>query len=101
MLAVCPFVAAVSGRLIVDDQLAEALETGRVRPGALVLMPAFGAGLTFCAHLVRWGSRVTPLARSEAALPPSPKTALEMVNEIRAHRASTAERSAAGLHAAV
>ena len=81
--------------------LAEALETGRVRPGALVLMPAFGAGLTFCAHLVRWGSRVTPLARSEAALPPSPKTALEMVNEIRAHRASTAERSAAGLHAAV
>jgi len=81
--------------------LAEALETGRVRPGALVLMPAFGAGLTFCAHLVRWGSRVTPLARSEAALPPSPKTALEMVNEIRAHKASTADRSAAGLHAAV
>ena len=81
--------------------LAEALETGRVRPGALVLMPAFGAGLTFCAHLVRWGSRVTPLARSEAALPPSPKTALEMVNEIRAHKASTAERSAAGLHAAI
>ena len=81
--------------------LAEALETGRVRPGALVLMPAFGAGLTFCAHLVRWGSRVTPLAHSEAALPPSPKTALEMVNEIRAHKASTAARSAAGLHAAV
>jgi len=81
--------------------LAEALETDRVRPGGLVLMPAFGAGLTFCAHLVRWGSRITPLASSEAALPPSTKTALEMVNEIRAHRASTAERSAAGLHAAV
>ena len=81
--------------------LTEAVETGRVRPGALVLMPAFGAGLTFCAHLVRWGSRITPLARSEAALPPSPKTALEMVNEIRAQRARTAERSAAGLHAAV
>jgi len=81
--------------------LAEALETGRVRPGALVLMPAFGAGLTFCAHLVRWGSRVTPLGRSEAALPPSPKTALEMVNELRAQKASTAERSVAGLHTAV
>ena len=81
--------------------LAEALETGRVRPGALVLMPAFGAGLTFCAHLVRWGSRVTPLARSEAALTPSPKTALEIVNELRAQKASTAERSAAGLHTEV
>ena len=81
--------------------LAEAIETGRVRPGALVLMPAFGAGLTFCAHLVRWGSRITPLALSDVTLPPSPKTALEIVNEIRAQRASTAERSAAGLHAAV
>jgi 3-oxoacyl-[acyl-carrier-protein] synthase-3 len=81
--------------------LAEALETGRVRPGALVLMPAFGAGLTFCAHLVRWGSRVTPLAVSDVTLPPSPKTALEMVNEFRAKRASTSEHSAAGLHAAV
>jgi 3-oxoacyl-[acyl-carrier-protein] synthase-3 len=64
-------------------------------------MPAFGAGLTFCAHLVRWGSRVTPLARSEAALTPSPKTALEIVNELRAQKASTAERSAAGLHTEV
>ena len=81
--------------------LTEAVETGRVRPGALVLMPAFGAGLTFCAHLMRWGSRVTPLTSSEAALPPSPKTALEMVDEIRARRLSTAERSAGGLHAAV
>ena len=81
--------------------LTEAVETGRVRPGALVLMPAFGAGLTFCAHLVRWGNRVTALARSEAALPASPKTALEIVNEIRACRASTAERSAAGLQAAL
>ena len=81
--------------------LTEAIETGRVRPGALVLMPAFGAGLTFCAHLVRWGSRVTPMARSDAALPPSPQTALDMVNAIRARRAGTAERSAAGLRAAV
>jgi len=81
--------------------LAEALETGRVRPGALVLMPAFGAGLTFCAHLVRWGSRVTPLALSDVTLPPSPKTALEMVNEFRARKANTSERSAPGLHATV
>lgn len=66
--------------------LAEALEEGRVKPGALILMPAFGAGLTFCAHLVRWGERVTPLSQSEAALPPCKSTALELVNAIRASK---------------
>jgi len=79
--------------------LAEALEHGRVKPGALVLMPAFGAGLTMCAHLVRWGERVTPLAASDAQFPPAPKTALEMVNDIRARKAEARERSARGLHA--
>ena len=67
--------------------LAEAVELGRVRPGALLLMPAFGAGLTWCAHLVRWGERVTPLGESEVALPPCERTGLELVNELRARRA--------------
>jgi 3-oxoacyl-[acyl-carrier-protein] synthase III len=64
--------------------LVEALETGRVRPGATLLMPAFGAGLTLCSLIVKWGDRVTPLGTSDRALPPATKTALEMVNEIRA-----------------
>ena len=67
--------------------LAEALEEGRMKPGALVLMPAFGAGLTVCAHLVRWGDRVTPLSRSDADLPPVKKSALDMVQDIRARKA--------------
>jgi 3-oxoacyl-[acyl-carrier-protein] synthase-3 len=78
--------------------LAEALEEGRVKPGALVLLPAFGAGLTVCAHLVRWGDRVTPLGASDAELPPVTKSALEMVQDIRSHKAK--ERSAEGLHSA-
>jgi 3-oxoacyl-[acyl-carrier-protein] synthase-3 len=77
--------------------LVEALEEGRVKPGALILMPAFGAGLTLCAHLVRWGSRVTPLGTSSAELPPLAKTALEMVNELRTIKAGAAERSGAAL----
>ena len=81
--------------------LTEAVEQGRVRPGALVLMPAFGAGLTVCAHLVRWGSRVTPLAISDAALPPNPRTALEMVDALRARKADAAARSGPGLRAGV
>ena len=76
--------------------LVEALETGRVTPNGWILMPAFGGGLTYCSLLVKWGSRVTPLGKSEAALPPVTETALEMVNRIRAGQ-DPHGRSLAGL----
>jgi len=46
-----------------------------------VLLPAFGAGLTWCAHLVRWGERVTPKGTTDVDLPPFKQTALELVQE--------------------
>ncbi|HUL59560.1 MAG TPA: beta-ketoacyl-ACP synthase 3 [Anaeromyxobacteraceae bacterium] len=67
--------------------LVEALEEGRVAPGALLLLPAFGAGLTWCAHVVRWGERVSPLGASDVALPPCDRTGLELVQELRERRA--------------
>jgi 3-oxoacyl-[acyl-carrier-protein] synthase-3 len=76
--------------------LVEALEQGRVAPGSLLMMPGFGGGLTWASLLVRWGDRVTPLGRSDRELPPSPKSALEMVNEIRAKQ-DPHGRSAPGL----
>jgi 3-oxoacyl-[acyl-carrier-protein] synthase III len=80
--------------------LAEALESGRVRPGAWLLLPAFGAGLTWCAHLVRWGERTSPLGGSAAELPPCDRTALELVNELRARRAGHASAARSQLEAA-
>jgi 3-oxoacyl-[acyl-carrier-protein] synthase III len=71
--------------------LVEAVEQGRVPAGSLVLMPAFGGGLTLSAHLIRWGDRVTPLEACAAELPPCHQTALELVNEIRAHKKSSEE----------
>ena len=59
--------------------LVEALEEGRIKPNSLLLMPAFGAGLTWCAHLVRWGERVTPKGTSDVELPPCDKTAVELI----------------------
>jgi len=76
--------------------LVEALETGRVQPGATLLMPAFGGGLTFCSLVVKWGDRVTPLGTSDRELPPCTRTALEMVNAIRAQQ-DPHGRSAQGL----
>ena len=64
--------------------LVEALEAGRVTPGANILIPAFGGGLTYCSLLVRWGERTTPIGTADIELPPCTQTALEMVNQIRA-----------------
>ena len=80
--------------------LVEALDEGRIKPGALVLMPAFGGGLTYCSLLVRWGQRVTPLGISDRALPECTQTALEMVNAVRA-RQDPNGHSRAGLMAPV
>ena len=66
--------------------LVEALEEGRVKPGAHILIPAFGGGLTYCSLLVRWGGRVTPIGTSDIELPPCTQTALEMVNQVRANQ---------------
>jgi 3-oxoacyl-[acyl-carrier-protein] synthase-3 len=68
--------------------LCEALEAGRVQPGALLLMPSFGGGLTFTGHVVRWGQRVTPLAVSDAELPPNNQTALDIVERYRRIKAA-------------
>ena len=69
--------------------LVEALEEGRVRPHDNLLLTGFGAGLTWSAHVVRWGDRVTPLGMSDAELPPCDRTALEIVQALmRAKRGS-------------
>jgi 3-oxoacyl-[acyl-carrier-protein] synthase-3 len=78
--------------------LVDALEEGRVGPGALILMPAFGGGLTWCAHLVRWGERTAPLGATAVDLPPCEKSALDLVRRFIA-RIDPPGRSTAGLMA--
>lgn len=80
--------------------LVECLEEGRVRPGAHLLLPSFGAGLSLCAHLVRWGERTTPLGASQADLPPCDRTGLQLVQELRARKAAYREHARAFIEAA-
>jgi len=68
--------------------LVEAIEEGRVAPGATLLLPAFGAGLSWCAHLVRWGGRTEPKEKSDVELAPCTRTGLEIVNDLRSRRAT-------------
>jgi 3-oxoacyl-[acyl-carrier-protein] synthase-3 len=69
--------------------LVEALEAGRVEPNSIVLTPAFGAGLTWCAQVIRWGSRVQPLGTTDIDLPPCDKTAIELVQDIVRRKGNT------------
>ena len=59
--------------------LCEALEEGRIKPGDNVLLAAFGGGLTWGATMLQWGSRITPVASSDVALPEYTGTALELI----------------------
>ena len=62
--------------------LCEALEEGRIQPGALLLMPGFGGGLSYCAHVVRWGGRTSARDQSDAELPANERSALQIVRDL-------------------
>ncbi len=59
--------------------IAEAIESGRISPGANLVFAAFGGGLTWAAGVYRWGDRVMPLGESDAKLPPNDRPALELL----------------------
>jgi 3-oxoacyl-[acyl-carrier-protein] synthase-3 len=59
--------------------LTEALEQGQIKPGSVVAFTAFGGGLTWGSAIVRWGDRVEPLGESDAELPPTDLTTLDIL----------------------
>ncbi|MBT8448530.1 MAG: ketoacyl-ACP synthase III [Gammaproteobacteria bacterium] len=63
--------------------LVEAIEEDKIEPDNLIMMPAFGGGLTWSSHLLKWGQRTTPLATTDVEVPASEKTGLELVQEFR------------------
>jgi 3-oxoacyl-[acyl-carrier-protein] synthase III len=75
--------------------LCEAVEEGRVRPGALLLLPGFGGGLSYSAHVVRWGARTQALASSAVALPPNERSALELIQDCLRRKTTPADSNAA------
>ena len=59
--------------------LTEALEQGRIRPGANIVFAAFGGGLSWAAAVLRWGQRTDPLGTSDVDFPPSDRTTMELL----------------------
>ena len=61
--------------------LTEALETGRVQPGAKIVFAAFGGGLSWAAAAFEFGHRVTPLGQTEDELPPIDGNVMDLLAE--------------------
>jgi len=65
--------------------LCEALEAGKVKPGAVILTASFGAGLTYGAGILRWGDTVTPKGQSSAVIPPFEGTVFDLMADSFTH----------------
>jgi 3-oxoacyl-[acyl-carrier-protein] synthase-3 len=61
--------------------LTEALEAGRIDPGAKIVFAAFGAGLSWAAAAFEFGSRVHPLGVSDEELPPTDADVMALLAE--------------------
>lgn len=59
--------------------LTEALEEGRIQPGDEIVFAAFGGGLSWASAVYRWGDRIDPIGESDAALPPTDRTTMELL----------------------
>jgi 3-oxoacyl-[acyl-carrier-protein] synthase-3 len=64
----------------------EAIEQDKVKANSMVLIPAFGGGLTWSAHLIKMGARNTAISQTDAELVPCQYSGLELVNQIRASK---------------
>lgn len=60
----------------------EAIEESFIDKNSYVLLPAFGGGLTWSAHVVKWGNRTHALATTDVELPQCEKSGLAIVTDI-------------------
>ena len=59
--------------------LADAVGEGRISPADVVVMTAFGGGVTWASAVFRWGERVHAVGTSDAALPPTDASVFDLL----------------------
>jgi 3-oxoacyl-[acyl-carrier-protein] synthase-3 len=63
--------------------LSDAANAGRISPGDLVVITAFGGGVTWASAVYRWGERAGALGASDAALPATDATVFDLLESNR------------------
>lgn len=59
--------------------LNDAIDAGRVAPGSIVVLTAFGGGVTWGSAVYRWGDRTDRVGVSDAALPPTDQSVFDLL----------------------
>lgn len=59
--------------------LSDSLDDGRIAPGDIVVVTAFGGGVTWGSAVYRWGRRVHRVETSDAALSPTDATVFDLL----------------------
>ena len=72
--------------------IVDALEQGRITPHCRLLIPAFGGGMTWSAHIIKWGERTASVGTSQVELSPSSATGLDLVHALRAKKGAPPHR---------
>lgn len=59
--------------------ISDAMDAGRINPGDLVVLTAFGGGVTWGSIVMRWGERVEAVGVHEGELPPTDATVWDLL----------------------
>ncbi|MDP6482073.1 MAG: beta-ketoacyl-ACP synthase III [Acidimicrobiales bacterium] len=59
--------------------IADAAEAGRLKPGDVVVLTAFGGGITWGSVVMKWGDRVESVGVHEGELPPTDATIWDLL----------------------
>ncbi len=59
--------------------LSDALDADRIEPGSIVVLTAFGGGVTWASAVYRWGDRIERVGASDASLPPTDLTVQDLL----------------------
>ena len=59
--------------------LTDAIDAGRVSPGDILVLPAFGGGVTWGSIVLRWGERTEPVGTCDAELPSTDSSVFDLL----------------------
>lgn len=59
--------------------ISDAVDSGRVNPGDVVVLTAFGGGVTWGSIVMQWGDRTEPVGTHEGELPPTDATVFDLL----------------------
>ncbi len=68
-----------TGAASIPMAISDALDAGEINPGDLIVLSAFGGGVTWGSIVLRWGERTERLGHHEGELPPTDATVFDLI----------------------